>query len=186
MTRRSALVVVGLVVVLAALWPRPALAHGSTIAFTVAGDGAGHVRAAGVWTEDGHRVDVPVVVLLTAVRTAGEGAQRIGPVRMVAVPEQTGVYAALDVLPPGRWETTAESADPALGRGQAVLDVGGTATGFPADFPPREPDEPVWNRIERLLSWGVPVLVILGCVGAYVRHIRRDRRGRARPHRVYG
>ncbi|WP_412538869.1 hypothetical protein R8Z50_23800 [Longispora sp. K20-0274] len=174
---RSALAL-GLCVVLLALWPPvPASAHGSTIAFTVVGDGAGGVRAAGVWTEDGHPVDVPVIVLLTAVsEEAGPaGTRQVGPVRMTVVPGRGSVYEARGALPPGRWRAIAESAVPSLGRGQAVLDVGTVATGYPADFPPPVADGPTrWDAVRRWLGSVAVCVVVAGGALALVLRARRQ------------
>lgn len=138
-----------LAAVLALAWclgGSPASAHDSTITFTVVGDGAGQVRVAATWTQDGHLVDTPVGILLTATGVASvsstlstPAAQRIGPFQLLAVAGQVGVYETVAKLPAGRWTVNAESAVPVMGYGTAVLVVGAAAQGFPADFPPVPP-----------------------------------------------
>ncbi|MFC0040442.1 hypothetical protein [Actinomadura rayongensis] len=115
--------------------PSPAWAHGSTIDYAIVGDGAGHVRVAALWAEDGHLVDEPVVLFITA-QHSGPHPQRIGPRRIKALADRPGIYETNEALSPGRWEILAESIEPAPGHGEAVLQVG-TSTGYPKDFPPR-------------------------------------------------
>ncbi|MFD9129689.1 hypothetical protein ACFV0G_33810, partial [Kitasatospora sp. NPDC059571] len=98
----------------------PAHAHGDTIRLTVTGVQAGHPTATAVWENDGDPVEDAIAGTLGA--TAADGSA-VGPWRLVPVPGRPGVLTTEQALPPGRWRITAETAFPALGRGEAVLDV---------------------------------------------------------------
>jgi hypothetical protein len=120
----------GLLGLIAALVPAssPADAHGDTIDFAVTGDGNGQVWAAATWADDHHRVDKRIAATITATSPSG---QRVGPFPLTAVAGKVGVLTVAQPLPPGVWTVVAESAVPAIGRGEAVLRVG-TAAGTPA------------------------------------------------------
>jgi hypothetical protein len=106
---------------LALLGPVPAAhAHGDTIRLTVTGLRAGHPTATAVWENDRDPVDAAVAGTLDA--TAADGTT-VGPWRLVPVPGLPGVLTTEQTLPPGHWTVVAETAFPALGRGEAVLDV---------------------------------------------------------------
>ncbi|GAA4994234.1 hypothetical protein [Kitasatospora paranensis] len=112
---------------LAVLGPAPAAhAHGDTIRLTVTGLRSGHPTATAVWENDRDPVDEAVAGTLGA--TAADGTS-VGPWPLVPVPGLPGVLTTEQTLPPGRWTVVAETAFPALGRGEAVLDV-------PAGDPP--------------------------------------------------
>jgi hypothetical protein len=120
----GALLGTALAAVLGAVLASPAAAHDGTIDFAVTGDGTGKVWAAGRWAKDKHPVTERIAA--TAMATSEDG-QYLGPLRLVAVPGQPGVLALERPLPPGTWTVVAESAVPALGRGETKLTVTGSA-----------------------------------------------------------
>ncbi|MDQ1653631.1 MAG: hypothetical protein QOI35_2831 [Cryptosporangiaceae bacterium] len=123
--RRIVLVVVagGLIGIVAALVPAssPADAHGDTIDFGLTAGPDGRVTATATWANDHHAVSEPVAGTLLATAASG---QRIGPVPLVPVQGKVGVLTIAQPLPKGTWTAVAESAVPAIGRGEAVLNVG--------------------------------------------------------------
>jgi hypothetical protein len=113
----------GLIGIVAALVPAssPADAHGDTIDFAIAAGPDGRVTAAATWSNDHHPVEEPVAGTLLATAASG---QRIGPVPLVPIQGKDGVLTIVQPLPKGTWTVVAESAVPAIGRGEAVLKVG--------------------------------------------------------------
>ncbi|SCE95370.1 hypothetical protein GA0070216_103337 [Micromonospora matsumotoense] len=100
----AALVVAGLV----ALPAGPAAAHGGKVKLTVAGDGAGGVTVMAVYA-DGHRLDQPVRLTLTA---EGEGGRTAGPVQIAPAGEGQGFYSSGPLLSPGDWRVTVSAPAP--------------------------------------------------------------------------
>ncbi|PWW60212.1 hypothetical protein [Actinokineospora spheciospongiae] len=159
---RTAATAMIILLVLVAVGVPHAQAHGTTIAFTVVGDGAGHIRAAGTWGDEPHPVEEPMRALMTA--TPDDPTQpRIGPVPMAAVAGQPGVVEIPRSLPAGQWTVVVESINPALGRGEARLGVGATTTGFPPDFPPRPPvpHDTWWGRLLWPIAFAVIVVITI-------------------------
>jgi hypothetical protein len=116
-------------------------AHGTTITFAIFGDGEGRVRAAGTWGKDLHRVEEQMWVVLTATPVpADSGRSAVGPLVMLPVDGETAVVQAPQLLGPGRWNVVVEASHPAFGKGEAQVDVGGQATGFPEHYTPPVPD----------------------------------------------
>ncbi|MCU7825522.1 hypothetical protein [Kitasatospora sp. DSM 101779] len=95
-------------------------AHGDTIALTVTGTTAGHPQATARWENDRDPVEERIAGTFSA--TAPDGTT-LGPWRLVAVPGRPGALTTAEVLPPGHWTVTAETAFPGLGRYQGALDV---------------------------------------------------------------
>ncbi|WP_030262079.1 hypothetical protein [Streptomyces sp. NRRL B-24484] len=95
-------------------------AHGDTIALTVTGSTGGHPQATALWENDRDPVEERIAGTFSA--TAPDGTA-LGPWRLVAVPGRPGVLTTAEVLPPGHWTVTAETAFPGLGRYQGTLDV---------------------------------------------------------------
>ncbi|MEU1885180.1 hypothetical protein [Micromonospora sp. WMMD987] len=100
----AALVVAGLV----ALPAGPAAAHGGKVKLTVAGDGAGGVTVMAVYA-DGHRLDQPVRLTVTA---EGEGGRTAGPVQIAPAGEGQGFYSSGPLLAPGDWRVTVSAPAP--------------------------------------------------------------------------
>ncbi|MFJ8688267.1 hypothetical protein [Micromonospora wenchangensis] len=100
----AALVVAALV----ALPAGPAAAHGGKVKLTVAGDGAGGVTVMAVYA-DGHRLDQPVRLTLTA---EGEGGRTAGPVQIEPAGEGQGFYSSGPLLSPGDWRVTVSAPEP--------------------------------------------------------------------------
>ncbi|PBC71717.1 hypothetical protein BX265_6330 [Streptomyces sp. TLI_235] len=95
-------------------------AHGDTIALTVTGSTAGHPQATALWENDRDPVEERIAGTFSA--TAPDG-RTVGPWRLVPVPGRPGALTTAEVLPPGHWTVTAETAFPGLGRYQGDLDV---------------------------------------------------------------
>ncbi|MEV6208952.1 hypothetical protein [Kitasatospora sp. NPDC051914] len=115
---------------------QPAGAHGDTIAFAVSGLVDGHITAVATWENDHDPVDEKIAGTLNAVAADGRA---VGPWPLVAVAGKTGTYTTALQLPPGHWKVTVESGFPALGRGEAELDV----TAVPGTAPSSGPVAPV-------------------------------------------
>ncbi|KQV18325.1 MULTISPECIES: hypothetical protein [unclassified Kitasatospora] len=111
---------VGLVGLLALGHATTAYAHGDTIRLTVTGVTAGHSQFTATWENDKDPVDERIAGTMSA--TAADGTT-VGPWRLIPVPGHTGSLTTNEVLPPGRWDITAETAFPALGRGAGTADV---------------------------------------------------------------
>ncbi|RGC70659.1 hypothetical protein C5N14_02190 [Micromonospora sp. MW-13] len=93
---------------LVALPTAPAAAHSGKLKLTVAGDGAGGVTVQATHA-DGHRLDQPVRLTLTAT---GAGGRTAGPVQLEPAGEGQGFYASGPLLSPGRWRVTVSAPDP--------------------------------------------------------------------------
>ncbi|MBW4703258.1 MULTISPECIES: hypothetical protein [unclassified Micromonospora] len=100
----AALVVAALVTLPAG----PAAAHGGKVKLTVAGDGAGGVTVMAVYA-DGHRLDQPVRLTVTA---EGEGGRTAGPVQIEPSGEGQGFYSSGPLLSPGDWRVTVRAPAP--------------------------------------------------------------------------
>ncbi|MFJ8045981.1 hypothetical protein ACIRBX_36260 [Kitasatospora sp. NPDC096147] len=113
----------------------PAAAHGDTIAFGVTALVDGHLTLTATWQNDHDPVDEKIAGAVNATSTDGRA---VGPWPLVAVAGPPGVYTTARQLPPGHWTVVVESGFPALGRGEAELDVTavpGTAPSTPAPAP---------------------------------------------------
>lgn len=113
----------------------PAAAHGDTIAFTVTALADGHLTALATWENDRDPVTDRVAGTLGA--TAADG-RTVGPWPLVVLADPPGAYTTALQLPPGHWKVVVESGFPALGRGEAELDVTavpGTAPRTPVPTP---------------------------------------------------
>ncbi|MEV7177601.1 hypothetical protein [Kitasatospora sp. NPDC093679] len=115
---------------------QPAGAHGDTIAFTVSSLVDGHLTAVATWENDHDPVDEKIAGTLSA--TAQDG-RAVGPWQLVAVAGKPGTYTTARQLPPGHWKVVVESGFPALGRGEAEVDV----TAVPGTAPSSGPVAPV-------------------------------------------
>ncbi|GAA0671853.1 hypothetical protein GCM10010193_25180 [Kitasatospora atroaurantiaca] len=121
MPHRSSVVACTALAGLFALGPAAtAYAHGDTIRLTVTGVAAGHPQFTAAWENDNDPVDERIAGTLSA--TAVDGTA-VGPWRLVPVPGHPGALTTNEVLPPGHWTITAETAFPGLGRGEGVVDV---------------------------------------------------------------
>ncbi|WP_328342886.1 hypothetical protein [Micromonospora sp. NBC_00421] len=107
----AALVAAGLV----ALPAGPAAAHDGKLKLTVAGDGAGGITVQAVHA-DGHRLDQPVLLTLTA---EGEGGRTAGPVQIAPAAEGQGFYSSGALLSPGDWRVTVSAPAPYLSTASA-------------------------------------------------------------------
>ncbi|MFK8906812.1 hypothetical protein [Streptomyces sp. YS-3] len=95
-------------------------AHGDTIHLTVTGVSAGHPVTKATWEDDGHPVSEKVAGTLTA--TSADGTS-VGPWRFVPVAGEPGTFTTAEALPAGHWTITAQTAFPALGRGESQAEV---------------------------------------------------------------
>ncbi|MEU5942754.1 hypothetical protein ABZ807_27090 [Micromonospora sp. NPDC047548] len=93
---------------LVALPTAPAAGHSGKLKLAVAGDGAGGVTVQATWA-DGHRLDQPVRLTLTA---EGEGGRKAGPLQLEPAAEGQGFYASGPLLSPGSWKVTVSSPTP--------------------------------------------------------------------------
>lgn len=137
-----------------------ASAHGTTITFTIFGDGEGRVRAAGTWGKELHPVEEQMWVVMTATPVPADGTRTaVGPLVMLPVDEQTGVVQAPQFLDRGKWTVVVEASHPALGKGDAVIDVDGSASGFPETYTPPLPEPAnAWS----VWLWPLAVLALVG------------------------
>ncbi|MFI5530088.1 hypothetical protein ACIA8O_16240 [Kitasatospora sp. NPDC051853] len=115
----------------------PAAAHGDTIAFAVTALVDGHLTVTATWQNDHDPVDEKVAATVNATSTDGRA---VGPWPLVAVPGPPGVYTTARQLPPGYWTVAVDSGFPALGHGEAELDV--TAVPGTAPSPTATPSVP--------------------------------------------
>ncbi|WP_030275977.1 hypothetical protein [Streptomyces sp. NRRL B-24484] len=115
---------------------QPAGAHGDTIAFTVSSLVDGHLTAVATWENDHDPVDEKIAGTLSATDRDGRA---VGPWQLVAVAGKPGTYTTARQLPPGHWKVVVESGFPALGRGEAEIDV----TAVPGTAPSSGPVAPV-------------------------------------------
>ncbi|MFI9639626.1 hypothetical protein ACIG87_06080 [Micromonospora sp. NPDC051925] len=111
---------------LVALPAGPAAAHNGKLKLTVAGDGAGGVTVQAVHA-DGHRLDQPVLLTLTA---EGEGGRTAGPVQIEPAGEGQGFYSSGPLLSPGDWRVTVKAPAPYLTMASAQVQA------RPAQSPP--------------------------------------------------
>ncbi|MGW2398120.1 hypothetical protein ACWCYY_16390 [Kitasatospora sp. NPDC001664] len=98
----------------------PAAAHGDTIAFTVTALVDGHLTVTATWQNDHDPVDEKVAATVNATSTDG---RTVGPWPLVPVQGPPGTYTTARQLPPGHWSVAVDSGFPALGHGEAELDV---------------------------------------------------------------
>ncbi|WKU02471.1 hypothetical protein [Micromonospora sp. HUAS LYJ1] len=151
----AALVVAALV----ALPAGPAAAHGGKVKLTVAGDGAGGVTVMAVYA-DGHRLDQPVRLTLTA---EGEGGRTAGPVQIEPSGEGQGFYSSGPLLSPGDWRVTVSA--PAPYRSTATAQVQARVAQSPS---PVAVERPAAGAQEtgagwwRWLAGGLAVVVVAG------------------------
>ncbi|TDC45507.1 hypothetical protein E1258_30275 [Micromonospora sp. KC207] len=111
---------------LVALPTAPAAAHNGKLKLTVAGDGAGGVTVRATHA-DGHRLDQPVRLVLTA---EGEGDRKAGPLQLEPAAEGQGFYSSGPVLSPGRWQVTVTAPAPYQTSAKATVQA------RPAQSPP--------------------------------------------------
>jgi len=106
-TRGAAAVLVGL---LLAILPvaDPAWAHNGKLKLEVAGDGATGVTVQARHA-DGHRLDTPVRLVLTATAAGG---RTVGPLQLEPAGEGQGFYASGPILAPGSWRVTVRAPAP--------------------------------------------------------------------------
>lgn len=131
-------------------------AHGTTITLTIFGDGEGRVRAAGTWGTDLHQVEESMWMVLTATPVPADGGRAaVGPVVMLPVDEEVGVLQAPELLTRGKWNVVVEASHPAFGKGEALVDVSGKATGFPDTYTPPLPEPDGWWGMWLLWTFAV-------------------------------
>ncbi|WP_117207959.1 hypothetical protein [Allorhizocola rhizosphaerae] len=97
---------------------KAALGHGGPVKLDVAGDGAGGVTVRALDERDGHPVEEPLRLVLTA---KGESGRTAGPIQLAASPEGRGFYSSGQVLTPGHWDVTVRAPPPHLAEATAAV-----------------------------------------------------------------
>jgi hypothetical protein len=172
-TRAAAAVLAGLMLAILPL-PGPAGAHDKGLKLEVAGDGATGVTVQARHA-DGHRLDTPVLLALTAT---AEGGRTVGPLQLEPAGEGAGFYTSGPILAPGTWRVTVRA--PAPHTGKATVEVRARAAQSapaPAAAAKRgsTPEaEPWW----RWWTIGIGVLAVLTIVAMVLHRRRRARNGR--------
>jgi hypothetical protein len=118
-------------VVLTLLWGSPVYAHGGA-SVTIHSDGRGSVWITARW-QDGHPVNEPTPVTLTAVRSAS-GASPAGPSTLRQTGDERGTQTYSGTLDPGSWQVSIDLGAPVGGHCQALVQVAaGTASPLPVE-----------------------------------------------------
>ena len=185
------LVVVFAAVLLAALsQASPAAAHGGA-SVTIHSDGRGSVWITAQW-QDGHPINEPTPVTLTAAPAAGGstqgGSAAIAGERLTQTGDERGTQTWSGVLPPGSWRVAIDLGAPVEGHCQALVPaVTGEGSGtpqpvevaclIPATAPTGDATAPSWSAAGLAPLWvTLGVLLIAGLVTAEVIRRRRQRR----------
>ncbi|MFV2085790.1 hypothetical protein [Micromonospora sp. LOL_021] len=170
-TRGSAAVLFGL---LLAVLPAagPAQAHNGKLDLEVAGDGATGVTVQ-AFHEDGHRLDLPVRLVLTAT---ADGGRSVGPLQLEPAGEGQGFYASGPVLSPGDWQVTVSAPAPYDSAATAeVRAVEGQAPPVADLAAAAAEDEPGGTARAGWWRWAWPVGLAVLALAALAVAVRRPR-----------
>jgi hypothetical protein len=176
--RRTRGVAAALAGLLLAILPAagPASAHNGKLKLEVAGDGAVGVTVQARHA-DGHRLDTPVRLVLTAT---AEGGRTVGPLQLEPAGEGQGFYASGPVLAPGSWQVTVSAPAPHTGKATVAVRARAAQTA-PAQVEPVSAAKR-GGPAQAGTSWrwwaaGIGVLAALAIVALVVPALRRRRRG---------
>jgi hypothetical protein len=170
-TRGAVAVLAGLLAILPAAGP--AWAHDTKLKLEVAGDGATGVTVQARHA-DGHRLDKPVRLVLTATAAGG---RTVGPLQLQAAGEGQGFYASGPILTPGSWRVTVSAPAPYTGKG-AVEVRARAAQSAPAQAAQVSAKRAGPARAESGWRWwpvGLGVLATLAILTLVVPVVRRRR-----------
>jgi hypothetical protein len=176
-TRGAAAALAGL---LLAILPAagPASAHNGKLKLEVAGDGAVGVTVQARHA-DGHRLDTPVRLVLTATAAGG---RTVGPLQLEPAGEGQGFYASGPVLTPGSWQVTVSAPAPHTGKATVAVQAR-AAQSAPAQVAPvsaaKRGGPAQAGSPWRWWPAGAGVLAALAIVALVVPALRRRRRDRA-------
>ncbi|GAA2642689.1 hypothetical protein GCM10010399_90870 [Dactylosporangium fulvum] len=108
------------IVVLVVLWGAPGYAHGGATV-TVHSDGRGSVWITAQW-QDGHPINEPTPVTLTAVPVSG-GGPSVGPSTLRQTGDERGTQTYGGALAPGLWQVAVDLGAPVDGHCRARVPV---------------------------------------------------------------
>ena len=182
-------VVVAAVLLAALSLASPAAAHGGA-SVTIHSDGRGSVWITAQW-QDGHPINEPTPVTLTATPAAGGTAAPVPASTLTQTGDQRGTQTWSGVLPPGSWRVAVDLGAPVEGHCRALVPsavegsaspqpvevaclipaTGATAAGTGEEESSTGSLAPLWVTLS--------VLAIAGLIAAEV--VRRRRTGRPHP-----